>query len=67
MKIIKDTTNGSKWIEISLVEYEQNYTNKVNYTYAYNQDAGRVGYYKRDRPKEYDGECFDIKNERMED
>jgi len=58
--------DGSKWLEIFKEEYEQNYTDKINYTYAVSQDDGRVGYYKKEVSKEYDKES-EIKNERMED
>jgi len=66
IKILHGAMDGSKWLEIYLEEYEQNYTDKINYTYAVSQDDGKVRYYKREVPKEYN-ESSEIKNERMED
>jgi len=67
MKILTDAMDGSKWIEISKEEYESNYHDKINYMHCFEQDTGKIGYYKRNIPREYDGEYFDIKNERIED
>jgi len=61
--------NGSKWIEILKEEYESNYHDKINYVHCFEQDTGKIGYYKRESFIALGREWFEseIKNERMED
>ena len=62
--------DGSKWLEISKKEYDQNYTDRINFMHCFNQDSGKIGYYRKEIIVEFGKEWFEnnhIKNERMED
>jgi len=61
--------DGSKWIEIFKEEYESNYHDKINYMHCFEQDTGKIGYYKRESFIALGREWFEseIKNERTED
>jgi len=59
----------SKWLEISKEEYEMNYHDKINFMHCFEQDNGKIGYYKRELFIALGREWFEseIKNERVED
>ena len=73
IKILTDAMDGSKWIEISKEEYELNYTDKINFMYSFEQDTGKIGYYRKEVLDKLEvlkfcnNESSKIKNERMED
>jgi len=69
MKILTDAMDKSKWLEISKEEYDQSYTDKINFMYSFEQDTGKIGYYKRESFIALGREWFEseTKNERMED
>jgi len=54
------------WIECSYEEYEDNYTDKVNYAYIMDQDSNKGYYYKKVILESLENQS-EIKNERMED
>ena len=69
IKILTDAMDKSKWLEISKEEYKLNYTDKINFMYSFEQDTGKIGYYKRELFIALGREWFEseIKNERIED
>jgi len=69
IKILTDAMDSSEWLEISKEEYENHYTDKINYMHCFEQDTGKVGYYKRELFIALGREWFEseIKNERIED
>ena len=69
IKILTDAMDGSKWIEISKEEYEVNYHDKINFMHCFQQDTGKICYYKRELFIALGREWFEseIKNERVED
>ena len=69
MKILTDAMDGSKWLEISKEEHESNYHDKINFMHCFEQDTGKICYYKRELFIALGREWFEseIKNERMED
>jgi len=67
MKILTDAMDGSKWLEISEEEYEMNYTDKINFMCCFEQDTGKIGYYKREIILEIGVEWFLNNHGRIED
>jgi len=73
MKILTDAMDGSKWMEIFKEEYESNYHDKINYMHCYEQDTGKIGYYRKEVLDKLvvlefcNDKESEIKNERMED
>jgi len=61
--------DGSKWIEIFKEKYESNYHDKINFMHCFEQDTGKICYYKRELFIALGREWFEseIKNERVED
>jgi len=54
------------WIQCTQEEYENNYTDKVNYAFIVDQDSNKGSYYKKLILESLENQ-FEIKNERMED
>ena len=54
------------WIQCTSEEYNNNYTDKVNYAFIVDQDTNKGHYYKKVTIEVFDKESK-IKNERMED
>jgi len=55
------------WIQCSFEEYENNYTDKVNYAFIVDQDTNRGDYFKKVILETLESQSSEIKNERMED
>ena len=65
IKTLKDAMDGSKWLEVSKEEYESNYTDKINYMHSFEQDTGKIGYYKREIMIPIGKDWFEQEIERM--
>ena len=66
IKILHGRDGDGDWIQCSSEEYENNYTDKVNYAFIVDQDTNRGGYFKKVIIEVFDKES-EIKNERIED
>jgi len=53
--------DGSNWAEVSKEEYENNYTDKINFMYCFDQDTSKIGYYRKEILIEYGKEVKDFR------